>query len=102
MASTLQSILISPTLTSLSDQNIIYCFLCGQHFKTPGGLAWQNTIIKKYNQSSKIVRIPKKEFNAPAVEESKIDIDPLLQLVAKKPQKQYRKPKFTYGEVLIE
>ncbi|CAG8819569.1 43570_t:CDS:2, partial [Gigaspora margarita] len=118
MASTSQSILTSPTLTSLSDQNIIFCFLCGQHFKTPGGLAWHNTIIKKYNQSSKIVQIPKKsakefkqslvflihqklsnnfnhmghqrfhipliqEFNASAVEESEIDINLLLQLVAK-------------------
>ncbi|CAG8773095.1 18204_t:CDS:2, partial [Gigaspora rosea] len=42
------------------------------------------------------------EFNAPVVEESEMDIDPLLQLVVKKPQKQYRKPKFTYGEVLVE
>ncbi|CAG8674847.1 45277_t:CDS:2 [Gigaspora margarita] len=150
--STLQSILISPTLTILSDQNIIFCFLCGQHFKTLGGLAWHNTIIKKYNQSSKIVQIPKKvlkefkqslvflihqklsnnfnhmehqifdsnewgrkfykqnqqtyvviqEFNASAVEESEIDVDSLLQLVAKKPQKQYHKPKFTYSEVLVE
>ncbi|CAG8444978.1 13974_t:CDS:2 [Cetraspora pellucida] len=136
-----------PTLISSNNQNIIFCFLCGQHFKTPGGLARHNTIIKKYNQSSKIVRIPKKvlkefkqtlvflihqklsnnfnhmgrqsfhvpcseiireEFQSPnksntlMVEESKMDIDLLLQLVVKKPQKQHRKPKFTYGEVLVE
>ncbi|CAG8764267.1 17668_t:CDS:1 [Cetraspora pellucida] len=51
---------LPPTLISSNNQNIIFCFLCGQHFKTPGGLARHNTIIKKYNQSSKIVRIPKK------------------------------------------
>ncbi|CAG8521876.1 3424_t:CDS:2 [Gigaspora margarita] len=45
MASTLRSILTSPTLTT--------------------------SIIQ--------------EFNAPAVEESEMDVDPLLQLVAKKP-----------------
>ncbi|CAG8505577.1 16258_t:CDS:2 [Cetraspora pellucida] len=141
------------------------------------GLARHNTIIKKYNQSSKIVRIPKKvlkefkqtlvflihqklsnnfnhmghqsfhvlcskslffeifrghihyskangrkfykqnqqtyivireEFqslnksNTLMVEKSEMDIDLLLQLVVKKSQKQHRKPKFTYSEVLVE
>ncbi|CAG8839346.1 29635_t:CDS:1, partial [Gigaspora margarita] len=42
------------------------------------------------------------EFNASAVEESEMDVDPLLQLVTKKPQKQYHKPKFTYSEILVE
>jgi len=51
---------------SSNNQNIIFCFLCGQQFKTPGGLARHNTIIKKYNKpSNNVKRIPKtvlKEF----------------------------------------
>jgi len=187
---------------SSNNQNIIFCFLCGQQFKTPGGLARHNTIIKKYNKpSNNVKRIPKtvlKEFkqtlvflihqklsnnfnhmgrqslhipcteslffglfkghihyfktniykcifrgsnayqalakifdfnewgrrfykqnqqtyiviqenfqlpnksNISMMQESEVDIDPLLQLVTTKSQKKPRKSKFTYGEVLVE
>ncbi|CAG8843531.1 6525_t:CDS:1, partial [Gigaspora margarita] len=40
--------------------------------------------------------------NAHTIEESEMDINLLLQLVAKRPQKQYRKPKFTYSEILVD
>ncbi|CAG8673786.1 19185_t:CDS:2 [Gigaspora rosea] len=107
---------------SSDNQDTIFCFLCGQQFKTPGGLARHNTIIKKYNKASNNVkRIPKqvlKEFKQTLVflihkklsnnfnhmgrQKFEKDIDPLLQLATKTSQKKYRKSKFTYGEVLVE
>ncbi|CAG8852767.1 3205_t:CDS:1, partial [Gigaspora margarita] len=66
---------------------------------------WDRKFYKQNQQTYIVIR---KEFyssnksNAHTIEKSKMDIDPFLQLVAKRPQKQYRKPKFTYGEILVE
>ncbi|CAG8619361.1 18247_t:CDS:2, partial [Gigaspora margarita] len=48
------------------------------------------------------LHVIQENFQLSMIQESEVNIDPLLQLVTTKSQKQSRKSKFTYGEVLIE
>ncbi|CAG8738210.1 28993_t:CDS:1, partial [Gigaspora margarita] len=93
-----------------SKVNVYKCIFRGQNiYQTLAQVFDSNKWGRKfYKQNQQIYIVIREEFhssnksNAHTIEESEIDIDLLLQLATKRPQKQYRKPKFTYGEILVE
>ncbi|CAG8763057.1 33933_t:CDS:1, partial [Gigaspora margarita] len=93
-----------------SKANIYKCIFRGQNaYQTLAQVFNSNEWDQKfYKQNQQIYIVIQEEFyssnksNIYTIEESEIDIDSLLQLVAKRPQKQYHKPKFTYSEILVK